>query len=91
MLRLLGSLYRSGPQLASALVTAGWNAATDAQARRRATLGQWIQDLTWLRRAVTQRQDLPLPADDLKSWESLVRRSQPAWKRIMRIGVHAYA
>ena len=89
-LRLLGSLYHTGPKVAFAVVIAEWYAAPSGAARKSTTIGQWIQDLIWLRAAVKQCHELPMPDSDLCAWENLIRRSQPAWKRIIRIGVHAY-
>eukprot|EP00959_Pyramimonas_sp_CCMP1952_P173097 3617444-Pyramimonas_sp.AAC.1 len=65
-LRLFGSLLNAGPTLAFVLVAAEWHDATDRQhVQGHTTLGQFIEDMTWLHRALLPCASLPAPADDL--------------------------
>eukprot|EP00959_Pyramimonas_sp_CCMP1952_P076483 1598086-Pyramimonas_sp.AAC.1 len=55
-LRLRGSLWHASPTLALALVAAEWRDATNQQhMQEHATLGHFIEDMTWLQSFAAMR------------------------------------
>eukprot|EP00959_Pyramimonas_sp_CCMP1952_P233599 4882090-Pyramimonas_sp.AAC.1 len=90
-LRLLGPLAHTGPTVGFGLVAAEWHTATVTNTQNRTILGLWYDGLGWLQQALPTLGDLPPPADDFAPCESRIRRSQPAWKRMIQAGLHAHA
>ena len=90
-LRLLGSLLHTGPKIVFALLRAEWEGASVGANRSRTWLGMILRDCDWLRKSAAACVTLAPAAEDFGPWELLIRKGQPAWKRIIGLALKATA